>query len=173
MRHNKFIGWDTFLEVVGQVQKYSPWLSRQISKRVSEWPYWYSGLTVRDWQDRAAHVQLPINLRNSVDGEVSQGHLLLGAEMALRLVLLRYRHEFPFRYWIKSSRVEVHHFVDQSVDFRFSIPFDEWEKIRLDLARGNPCRAEFIVTGTLADGRSALHATFEVAFQLEKFLPGE
>jgi hypothetical protein len=97
--------------------------------------------------------------------------LLLGAELCLRLVLLRYRHEFPFRYTIKSSRVEIHHPVDQSVDFRFKIDFDEWERIRLQLARGLLSTEEFVVPATLADGRSALQAHFQVAFQLEKFLP--
>lgn len=171
MRHNKIIGWSMFLEVVEQVQKYSPWLSRQISKRVSEWPFWYSGLEILKWEDRVAHVRMPLSVRNSLDGEICQGHLLLGAELCMRLVLLRYRHEFPFRYWLKASRVEIHHNVDQPVDFRFTIDFAEWERIRLDLARGNPVMAEFVVPATLADGRSALQASFHVAFQLEKFLP--
>lgn len=171
MRHNKIIGWSTFLEVVEQVQKISPWLSRQISQRASEWPFWYSGLVVRKWEDRVAHVHLPMNARNSLEGEISQGHLLLGAELCLRLVLLRYRHEFPFRFQIRSSRLELHHAVDQSVDFRFLIDFPEWETVRLDLAKGHAVSSQFIVPATLADGRSALQAEFQVAFQLEKFLP--
>lgn len=171
MRHNKIIGWGTFLEVVEQVQKMSPWLSRQIAKRASEWPFWYSGLQVKEWEGNAAHVHLPLSVRNSVDNEVCQGHLLLGAELALRLVLLRYRHEFPFRYWFKGSRLEVHHVVDQAVDFRCKIDFAEWERIRLDIARGHTAEAEFIVPAFLGDGRSALQAHLHVAFQLEKFLP--
>jgi len=171
MRHNKIIGWSTFLEVVEQVQKLSPWLSRQIAQRASEWPFWYSGLQVRKWEDRMAHVHLPLSVRNAVDGEICQGHLLLGAELCLRLVLLRYRHEFPFRYQIKASRVEGHHTVDQAVDFRCSVEFAEWERIRIELARGQAALAEFVVPATLADGRSALQASFQVAFQLEKLLP--
>ncbi len=149
----------------------SPWLSRQIAKRASEWPFWYSGLQVKEWEGNAAHVHLPLSVRNSVDNEVCQGHLLLGAELALRLVLLRYRHEFPFRYWFKGSRLEVHHVVDQAVDFRCKIDFAEWERIRLDIARGHTAEAEFIVPAFLGDGRSALQAHLHVAFQLEKFLP--
>jgi hypothetical protein len=170
MRHNKIVGWSTFLEVVEQVQKISPWLSRQIAQRASEWPFWYSGLQVRKWEDRAARVHMPLSLRNSVDGEICHGHLLLGAELALRLVLLRYRHEFPFRYQIKSSRMELHHPVDQAVDFRFSMDTPEWERLRLELARGNSVSLEFVVPATLTDGRSALQAGFQVAFQLEKLL---
>jgi len=170
MRHNKIIGWDTFLGVVEQVQKISPWLSRQIRQRASEWPFWYSGLQVRKWEDRMAHVHLPLSVRNSVDGEICHGHLLLGAELCMRLVLLRYRHEFPFRYQIKSSRLELHHTVDQAVDFRFSMDMPEWERLRLELARGNSVTPEFIVPATLSDGRSALQAAFEVTFQLEKLL---
>lgn len=171
MRHNKIIGWDRFLEVVEQVQKLSPWLSRQIAKRAAEWPFWYSGLQVREWEGNTAHVRLPISVRNSVDGEICQGHLLLGAELALRLVLLRYRHEFPFRYWFKGSRIEVHHVVDQTVDFRCQVEVNEWEKIRLDIARGQVSEIEFVVPAFLADGRSALQVHLQVAFQLEKFLP--
>src|SRR5262245_44712971 len=96
MRHNKIIGWDRFLGVVEQVQKFSPWLSRQIAKRASEWPFWYSGLTIKEWQDRQAWVELPQSFRNSVDNEITQGHLVLGAELSVRLVLLRLRQEFPF-----------------------------------------------------------------------------
>lgn len=170
MRHNKIIGWGTFLEVVEQVQKVSPWLSRQIAKRAAEWPFWYSGLQVQEWEGNTAHVHLPMNARNSVENEICQGHLLLGAEFAVRLVLLRYRHEFPFRFYFRSSRLEIHHHVDQAVDFRCKIDFDEWEKIRLDIARGQTAEAEFIVPVLLRDGRSAAQAHFQVAFQLEKFL---
>lgn len=170
MRHNKIIGWGTFLEVVEQVQKVSPWLSRQIAKRASEWPFWYSGLQVKEWEGNTSHVHMPLSVRNSVENEICQGHLLLGAELALRLVLLRYRHEFPFRYRFKASRVELHHDVDQAVDYRCKIDFQEWERIRLDIARGQICEAEFVVPAILTDGRSALQVHFQVAFQLEKFL---
>jgi hypothetical protein len=47
----------------------------------------------------------------------------------------------------------------------------EWERLRIELARGHNVTLEFVVTATLADGRSALQAAFEVAFQLEKLLP--
>lgn len=171
MRHNKIVGWETFLDVIEKVQKFSPWLSRQMQKTAREWPYWYSGVQVQNWEDRMAAARMPVTTRNSVEGEICQGHLLLGAELCLRLVLLRYRHEFPFRYSIKSSRVETHHSVDQSVDFRFKIDFEEWERIRLQLARGLLSTEEFVVPATLADGRSALQAHFQVAFQLEKLLP--
>jgi hypothetical protein len=170
MRHNKIVGWSAFLEVVEQVQKISPWLSRQITQRASEWPFWYSGMQVRKWEDRVAHIHLPVSVRNSVEGEICQGHLLLGAELCLRLVLLRYRHEFPFRYQLKSSRVELYHIVDQSVDFRFSVDTPEWERLRIELARGNSVTLDFVVPATLADGRLALQAGFQVAFQLEKLL---
>src|ERR1700745_10607 len=106
MRHNKIIGWESFLGVVEQVQKVSPWLSRQIAKRASEWPFWYSGLQIREWEDRQVKVDMPSSVRNSGDGEICQGHLLLGAELTLRLLLLRYRQEFPFRYRIAESRSE-------------------------------------------------------------------
>lgn len=171
MRHNKIIGWERFLEVVEQVQKFSPWLSRQIAKRASEWPFWYSGLQIKEWGERQVCVHLPQSFRNSVDGEICQGHLLLGAELALRLVLLRLRQEFPFRYRLLSSGSETHFAVDQSVDFKFSIPFDEWERIRLSLARESTAHAEFALQAQLRDGRSAGHFTIRAAFELEKFLP--
>ncbi len=171
MLHNKFMAWEKFLGLMEQVEKVSPWLSRQIVKRVSEWPFWMAGLKIRDWAERAAHVHMPFSLRNSVDGEICQGHLLLGAEFCLRLVLLRHRQEFPFHYRIKECAMELHHNVDQSVDFRFKLDLQEWERIRLELARGKSCEAEFVISGTLADGRSALQASFKVGFQLENFLP--
>jgi hypothetical protein len=117
MRHNKIIGWDRFLGVVEQVQKFSPWLSRQIAKRASEWPFWYSGLTIKEWQDRQVWVELPQSFRNSVDNEITQGHLVLGAELSVRLVLLRLRQEFPFSYRLTGTQSEVLTKVDQSVDF--------------------------------------------------------
>lgn len=170
MRHNK-IGWETFLDVVEKVQQVSPWLSRQIQKRAAEWPFLYSGLEIRQWDDRHVHVHLPINLRNTIDGEISQGHLVLAGEFALRLLLLRYRHEFPFRHRLVGCRAETHHALDQAIDVRFEIAFADWERIRLELARGLETRSEFVVQALLADGRSAAHLTFDVAFQLEKFLP--
>lgn len=171
MRHNKIIGWQTFLEVVEQVQKVSPWLSRQIAKRASEWPFWYSGLTIREWRDSQVQVHLPLSFRNSVDGEICQGHLLLGAELTLRLVLLHYRQEFPFRYRLHSSRMDLDHPVDQSVDYRFEISKGEFERLRLDLAREGQAQTEFVVRSFLSDGRSAGSFHFQAAFELEKFLP--
>ena len=171
MRHNKFIGWERFLEVVERVQKFSPWLSRQIATRASEWPFWYSGLTIKEWGDRQVWVQLPKSFRNSVDEEISTGHLVLGAELALRLVLLRLRQEFPFRYHLRASTSEVHHAVDQAVDFKFALPFEEWENIRLGLAREKSVTADFAMQAQLADGRSCGMFTFRAAFELEKFLP--
>lgn len=171
MRHNKFIGWEAFLGVVERVQKVSPWLSRQIAKRASEWPFFYSGLTIEEWNDRQVKVRMPFSIRNSVDGELCQGHLLLGAELTLRLLLLRYRQEFPFRYRITGSRVEGHHALDQAVDYKFEIPFEEWERLRLEMARGSQAQTEFVFNAYLADGRVAAAFAFQVAFQLEKFLP--
>ncbi len=171
MRHNRFIGWDSFLGMVEQVQKLSPWLSRQIANRASEWPFWYSGLQIREWQDSQVRVHMPFSFRNSVDGELCQGHLLLGAELTLRLLLLRYRQEFPFRFSMLSSRTEGHHSLDRSIDYKFAIAFDEWERIRLELARAQTTQAEFVMQAYLADGRAAATFTFQVAFQLEKFLP--
>lgn len=171
MRHNKIIGWDKFLGVVEQVEKYSPWLSRQIAKRASEWPFWYSGAQIVEWREQSVWTRLPPSFRNSVDSEICQGHLLLGAELTLRLLLLRYRQEFPFRYRIVSSRIETHHNVDQPVDFKSSIKPGEWEKIRLELAGSTRAREEFVFPAVLADGRLAGNVTFEVAFDLEKFLP--
>ena len=171
MRHNKFIGWRTFLEVVENVQKVSPWLSRQIAKRASEWPFWYSGLRVEEWRDRQVRVHMPSSFRNCVDGEVCHGHLLLGAELALRLLLLRYREEFPFRYRVLNSTVETHHVVDQAVEYRCEIPFAEWERLRLELARAGGCENEFTMQAFLQDGRAAASFSFRLGFQLEKFLP--
>lgn len=171
MRHNKIIGWERFLGVVEQVQKFSPWLSRQIATRASEWPFWYSGLAIKEWGERQVWVQLPKTFRNSVDSEISMGHLLLGAELSVRLVLLRLRQEFPFRYRLTASSAETHHAVDQSVDFQFSIPFEEWERVRLTLAREGQASAEFAVQARLADGRSCGLFTIRAAFELEKFLP--
>ena len=171
MRHNKIIGWERFLGVLEQVQKYSPWLSRQIAKRASEWPYWYSGLTIKEWEERQVCVHLPLSFRNSVDGEASHGHLILGAELALRLVMLRLRQEFPFKYRLKTAEGETHHAVDQSVDFKFGLSLEEWEKLRLTLARESVATEDFTIQAQLADGRSAGRFRFQVAFELEKFLP--
>lgn len=171
MRHNKFVGWDAFLGVVEQIQKVSPWLSRQIAKRASEWPFWFSGLQIREWQERRARVHMALSARNSVDGEICQGHVLLGAELTLRLLLLRYRQEFPFRYRLLASSCEIHHVLDQAVEYRFEIPFEEWERLRLALARDSRAQSEFVMQAYLADGRAAASFTFRAAFQLEKFLP--
>lgn len=171
MRHNKFMGWERFLGIVEQVQKYSPWLSRQIAKRASEWPFWYSGLQIKEWEDRRVWVRLPHSFRNTVEGEISFGHLALGAELCLRLVFLRLRQEFPLRLRLTGAQTELHHAVDQTVDFKFSLSFEEWENLRLELARHQEGQAELVVTAALADGRSAGQFVFQAAFQLEKFLP--
>lgn len=171
MRHNKFIGWDAFLGVVEQVQKVSPWLSRQIAKRASEWPFFYSGLQIKEWGENQVCVHMPQSVRNSVDGELCQGHLLLGAELTLRLLLLRYRQEFPFRYRIESSRVEVRHPLEQAVDYKFGIALEEWERLRLELAGAGTAESEFVFHAYLVDGRMAATFSFQTAFQLEKFLP--
>lgn len=171
MRHNKIIGWEAFLGAVERIQKVSPWLSRQIAKRASEWPFWFSGVRIKEWRENQVWVELPPSFRNSVEGEICHGHLLLAGELVLRLLLLRYRQEFPFRYRLTSSQVEAHHAVDQSVDIKFEIAFNEWERIRLELARGSSSQAEFVFSAALADGRLAGSFTFQVAFELEKFLP--
>jgi hypothetical protein len=171
MRHNKFIGWEGFLTMVEEVQKFSPWLSRQIARRASEWPFWYSGLRIVEWSERQVKLRLPLSFRNTVDGELSYGHVSLGAELALRLLLLRYRQEFPFRYRVLGGRVEVHHRFDQALEYKFAIPFEEWERLRLELARDSKAVTEFVFQAGLVDGRSAASFAFQVAFQLEKFLP--
>ncbi|MGZ3723767.1 MAG: hypothetical protein ACXVA9_12580 [Bdellovibrionales bacterium] len=171
MRHNKIIGWESFLEVVERVQKVSPWLSRQIAKRASEWPFWPSGVQIKEWRDTQVWVQMPLSFRNSIEGEITQGHLVLAGELVMRLLLLRYRQEFPFRYRITSSQFQTHHAVDQAVDIKFSIGFEEWERIRLELARESRSLGEFAFSASLVDGRLAGSFTFQVAFELEKFLP--
>lgn len=171
MRHNKFIGWEKFFEAVEKVQKFSPWLSRQIAKRASEWPFWYSGAHIQDWRERQVWIQMPVSFRNSVEGEITHGNLLLAAELAVRLVLLRQRQEFPFRYRLLTSRVETHHFVDQPVDIRLEMSFEEWERLRLELARESRAQIEFAISATLSDGRLAGSFHLQVAFELEKFLP--
>ena len=163
--------WERFLEVVEQVQRVSPWLSRQISKRASEWPFWFSGAHIQEWQEGQVWVRLPCSFRNSVDGEICQGHLLLAGELTLRLLLLRFRQEFPFRYRLRGGRVETHHVVDQSVDFKFALPAGERERIRLELARSMHSETEFVFSAYLVDGRLAATLTWQVAFDLEKFLP--
>ena len=170
MRHNKFIGWDTFLGVVERVEKLSPWLSRQLTKRASEWPFWFSGLVIEEWQDRRVRVKLPISRRNSLDGEITMGHLMLGAELSLRLLLLRYREEFPFNYRVRASQVDVHHKVDRGVEYRFAIELPAWEAIRQDLARAGQLQTDFVFPAYLDDGRSAATFTFTVGFTLEKYL---
>ena len=170
MRHNKYIGWDSFLGVVEKVQRVSPWLSRQIAKRASEWPFFYSGLKIEEWLDRKVKVHMPFSLRNSVDDELCHGHLLLGAELTLRLLLLRYRQEFPFRYHLRTSRVEAHHALKQAVDYKFEISANAWEELRLEMARNSNAEEEFVFHAYLADGRAAATFTFTVSFQLEKFL---
>ena len=171
MRHNKFIGWDAFIGVVERLQAVSPWLSRQIAKRASEWPFWYSGLQIREWEDRQVRVHMPLSRRTSVDGELCQGHLLLGAELTLRLLLLRYRQEFPFRYRISASRCEGIHRLDQGIDYKFRLGFDDWERLRLSLAREQRAHEEFVMQAYLQDGRAAAHFHFQVDFELEKLLP--
>jgi hypothetical protein len=110
-------------------------------------------------------------VRNSVEGQICQGHLLLAAELAMRLVLLRQRQEFPFRYRLLGGRVETHHAVDQSVDIKFGIDFADWERIRLELAREGRSHSEFAFSASLHDGRLAASFAFQAAFELEKFLP--
>jgi hypothetical protein len=171
MRHNKTFGWESFLEVVERVQKVSPWLSRQIAKRASEWPFWPSGVQIKEWRENQVWVGMPCSFRNSVEGEITQGHMLLAGELVIRLLLLRYRQEFPFRYRIVSSKLETHHAVDQAVDIKFAISFDEWERVRLELARDSRSLAEFAFSAALEDGRLAASFTLQVAFDLEKFLP--
>lgn len=171
MRHNKIVGWESFLEVIERVQKVSPWLSRQIAKRASEWPFWISGTRIEEWREQQVWVHLPMSFRNSVEGEISQGHLLLAGELTLRLLLLRFRQEFPFRYRFTGGRVETHHRVDQSVDIKFSLDFAERERLRLELARGQFSTSEFVFSAALKDGRLAATFTFQVGFELEKFLP--
>lgn len=163
--------WERFLEVVERVQKVSPWLSRQISKRASEWPFWFSGAQVQEWLEDQVWVRLPLSFRNSVDGEICQGHLLLAGELTLRLLLLRFRQEFPFRYRLSGGRVETHHPVDQSVDFKFALAAGERERIRLELARTMRSEEEFVFSAYLQDGRLAATLTWQVTFDLEKFLP--
>ncbi len=171
MRHNKFLGWERFLEVVERVEKVSPWLSRQISKRASEWPFWFSGVHIEEWSDEQVWVRLPISFRNTVDGEICHGHLMLASELALRLLLLRFRQEFPFRYRLRIGKVETHHRVDQSVDFKFALLAAERERLRLELARNTSSETDFVIAATLNDGRLAATLTWQVAFDLEKFLP--
>lgn len=171
MRHNKISGWERFFGVLDQLQKLSPWLSRQIAKRASEWPFWYSGAQIQEWREGQVWVQLPMSFRNSVDGEICHGHLILTAELTLRLLLLRYRQEFPFRYRLQRAQAETHHAVDQSVDFKFEIGFEEWERLRLELAKTGRAASEFVFAARLHDGRLAATFTFDVAFELEKFLP--
>ena len=171
MRHNKIIGWERFFGVLETVQKFSPWLSRQIAKRAAEWPFWFSGVSIREWRDQQVWVHIPPSVRNSVDGEICQGHLLLAAELVLRLLLLRHRQEFPFQYRILGSRVETHNRVDQAVDIKFEIAFNEWERIRQELARASASEGEFVFPARLSDGRLAGSFTFNVGFDLEKFLP--
>jgi hypothetical protein len=171
MRHNKIIGWDKFLGVIEQIEKYSPWLSRQIAKRASEWPFWYSGTQIVEWREKRVWTRMPASFRNSVEGEISQGHMVLAAELTLRLILLRYRQEFPFRYRVTGCRVEIHHIVESAVDFKFEIGTAEWEQIRMRLATSTSALEEFVLPAYLPDGRSAGTVGFDVAFDLEKFLP--
>jgi hypothetical protein len=171
MRHNKIIGWESFFEALERVQKFSPWLSRQIAKRAAEWPFWFSGLSIRELTERQVWIHMPVSTRNSVEGEICQGHLVLAAELALRLLLLRHRQEFPFQFRLRGSRLEIHNPVDQSVDIKFEITFGEWERIRMELARSQRSAGEFVFPARLRDGRLAASFTFQVGFQLEKFLP--
>ncbi len=169
MRHNKIIGWDRFLGLIEGVQRVSPWLSRQIARRAAEWPYWYSGMVIEEWLDRQVWIRMPLSFRNSVDGEISPGHLLLGAESTLRLLLLRLKQELPFQYRFTASHLEIHHAVNQSVDYKFAI--EDWERIRLELAKTSHATGEFAFSARLQDGRLAASFVFHAAFELEKFLP--
>jgi hypothetical protein len=173
MRHNKIIGWERFLGVVEQVHKVSPWLSRQIAQRASEWPFWYSGARIREWREQQVWVELAPSFRNSVEGEISQGHLWLAGELTLRLVLLHYRQEYPFTYRLTSGRIETYHPVEQTVDFKFEIGFNEWQRIRLDLARDSRSAGEFVLSAHLRDGRLAASLAFQAAFTAQRFLPSK
>jgi len=171
MWHNKFISWDRFFEVVEHVERMSPWLSRQILKHVSDWPFWISGARIEQWQDGRVWVQLPRNLRNSLEGELCQGHLLLAGELTMRLALLHFRRELPFHYRIFKSQVELHHATDQAVDIRFELTGVERERLRLELMRESTANLEYVLSAYLGDGRLAATLTFHAAFELEKFLP--
>ena len=92
-------------------------------------------------------------------------------ELTLRLLLLKFRQEFPFRYRLRGGRIETHHAVDQSVDIKIALPAMERERIRLELAREQRSETDFVISATLADGRLAATLTWQVAFDLEKFLP--
>jgi hypothetical protein len=170
MPHNKIVGWNRFFEVIERVEKVSPWLSRQMARKAAEWPFLFSGLDIEEWQDTQVRVRMPMSRRNSLEGEISQGHLLLGAELALRLLLLRQREELPFRFRLLNSKIELHNVVDQSVEYRFSIAKD-WEDLRLELTRKSQAQSEFFLQAYLQDGRLAASFNFTVGFQLEKFLP--
>ena len=170
MRNNKIIGWDTFLDLVERVERVSPWLSRKLTRHASEWPFWYSGLVIDEWRDQRVSVRAPLSRRNSLDGEISNGHLILGAELTLRLLLLRFREEFPFRHRILGSRVEIHNKPDRDVTYRFAIDPATWEDLRLDLAKTGEAKTEFVFPATLDDGRSTATFTFRVGFTLEKYL---
>jgi hypothetical protein len=85
--------------------------------------------------------------------------------------LLRYRQEFPFRYRILSTRTEGIHRLDQAVEYKFGIGFEEWERLRLDLAREQRASTDFTLQAYLLDGRVAAGFHFQVAFEFEKFLP--
>jgi len=171
MLNNNFIGWKTVLSAMEQVQKVSPWLSRQIAQRASEWPFWFSGLQIDEWVDHRVRVSLPFSRRNSVDGELCQGHVLLGAELTLRLLILRFRQEFPFAYRMVASRLEVHNRLDQGLEYRFEVSVPDWENVRIEMARHEVTHSEFVLPAYLADGRLAATVTFRLAFQLEKLLP--
>ena len=117
---------------------------------------------------------MPLSIRNSIDGEICQGHLLLGGRAGpAPSAACAIGKSFPFITGSLSSRkVETHHAVDQAVDIKFAIGFAEWERIRLELAREQRAVAASSrfrrACATAAFGRSF---TLQVAFELEKFLP--
>jgi hypothetical protein len=138
---------------------------------VSEWPFWFTGAKVREWNEGRVWVNLPQNLRNSMENEICQGHLLLAAELTVRLALVHFRREFPFRYRLFAGQVETHHGVGQSVDIRYELGEAERERLRLELARESKTTTEFVLPVSLNDGRLAATVTLRAAFDLEKFLP--
>ena len=174
MRHNKFVGTksglETFLGLVEQVQKLSPWLSRQIAKHASDWPFWYSGLRVEEWDDRHVRLSLPKSKRNAVDDEISHGHLALGAELAVRLILIRLSQEFPFRFRVVRSSCDTVGEVYSDVQYRLNLPLEEWDELRREMARHGRVEHLFVVQAFFADGRMAASFDLTAAFRLEKSL---
>ncbi len=171
MRHNKIISWERLFEVVDKVETVSPWLSRQIHKRASEWPLWMSGAKLQELQDGKVWIHLPASARNRIEGEICLGHLLNVGEFTVRLALMHFRRELPFRYRILGAQVETHNVVDRPVDIRWEFKVVERERLRLELTRESRTVHEYSVPAYLEDGRLAATLTFRAAFELEKFLP--